>query len=126
MILNQKEGFHKLSFLYVKIKTPRFFHLSVVKVKIISLRTVAALRKYAGGIFLAQTAVAMPRGPTVKQEKRNTQMFPSECCKSKNYLFENCGARRAALRPYFFLSFIRGSRVRNPAFLRAGRSDSSY
>ena len=24
----------------------------------------------------------------------------------------NCGARRAALRPYFFLSFIRGSRVR--------------
>ena len=33
------------------------------------------------------------------------------------YLFENCGARRAALSPYFFLSFIRGSRVRNPDFL---------
>ena len=29
-----------------------------------------------------------------------------------NYLFENCGARRAALRPYFLRSFIRGSRVR--------------
>ena len=28
---------------------------------------------------------------------------------------ENWGARRAAFRPYFFLSFILGSRVRNPA-----------
>ena len=36
------------------------------------------------------------------------------------YLFENCGARRAPLRPYFFLSFILGSLVRNPAFLRIG------
>ena len=33
----------------------------------------------------------------------------------------NCGARRAALRPYFFLSFIRGSRVRKPAFFRGLR-----
>lgn len=37
-----------------------------------------------------------------------------------NYLFENCGARLAALRPYFFLSFIRGSLVKKPAFLSAG------
>ena len=37
-----------------------------------------------------------------------------------NYLFENCGARRAALRPYFLRSFILGSRVRNPAFFRIG------
>ena len=37
-----------------------------------------------------------------------------------NYLFENCGARRAALRPYFLRSFIRGSRVKNPADLRTG------
>ena len=29
-----------------------------------------------------------------------------------NYLFENCGARRAAFKPYFFLSFILGSLVR--------------
>ena len=42
-----------------------------------------------------------------------------------NYLFENCGARRAALRPYFFLSFIRGSLVRYPAFLRAGLYSAS-
>ena len=42
-----------------------------------------------------------------------------------NYLLENCGARRAALRPYFFLSFILGSRVRKPAFFRAGRKVSS-
>ncbi len=45
---------------------------------------------------------------------------------NRNYLFENCGARLAALRPYFFLSFILGSRVRKPAFLRAGRRLSSY
>ena len=30
-----------------------------------------------------------------------------------------CGALRAFLRPYFFDSFFRGSRVRSPAFLRA-------
>ncbi len=36
----------------------------------------------------------------------------SVCIRSNPYLFENCGARRAALRPYFFLSFIRGSLVR--------------
>ncbi len=38
------------------------------------------------------------------------------CCKRVYYLFENCGARRAALRPYFFLSFILGSLVKKPAF----------
>ena len=32
----------------------------------------------------------------------------------------NCGARRAALRPYFLRSFILGSRVRKPAALSAG------
>lgn len=42
-----------------------------------------------------------------------------------NYLFENCGARRAFLRPYFFLSFIRESRVRNPALLRIGLKSAS-
>ena len=38
----------------------------------------------------------------------------------ENYLFENCGALRAALRPYFLRSFILGSLVRNPAALRTG------
>ena len=42
-----------------------------------------------------------------------------------NYLFENCGALRAALRPYFLRSFIRGSRVRNPAALRTGLYSAS-
>ena len=37
-----------------------------------------------------------------------------------HYLFENCGARRAFFKPYFFLSFIRGSLVRYPAFLSVG------
>ena len=44
----------------------------------------------------------------------------------KTYLLENWLARRAALRPYFFLSFILGSRVRKPAFLRVGRSSGLY
>ena len=35
-----------------------------------------------------------------------------------NYRLLNCGARRAALRPYFLRSFIRGSRVKNPAFFK--------
>ena len=44
---------------------------------------------------------------------------------TNNYLFENCGARRAALRPYFFLSFILESLVRKPAALRTGLYSSS-
>ena len=36
------------------------------------------------------------------------------------YLLENCGALRAALRPYFFLSFILGSRVRIAGLLEGG------
>ena len=43
----------------------------------------------------------------------------------KSYLFENCGARRADLRPYFLRSFIRGSRVKNPAALSVGRYSPS-
>src|SRR5690606_38657613 len=35
--------------------------------------------------------------------------------------FENCEALRAFLRPAFLLSMMRASRVRKPAFLRAGR-----
>ncbi len=42
-----------------------------------------------------------------------------------NYLFENCGALLAFLRPYFFLSFILGSLVRNPAFFKAALNSSS-
>ncbi len=36
------------------------------------------------------------------------------------YLLENCGARRALFKPYFFLSFIRGSLVKYPADLSVG------
>ena len=42
-----------------------------------------------------------------------------------NYRFENCGARRAALRPYFLRSFIRGSLVKNPAALSVGLYSAS-
>ena len=38
---------------------------------------------------------------------------------------EYCGALRAFLRPYFLLSFLRASRVRNPAFLSSARSSGS-
>ena len=37
-----------------------------------------------------------------------------------NYLLENCGAFLAFLRPYFFLSFLRGSLVKNPFDFKAG------
>ena len=42
-----------------------------------------------------------------------------------NQRLENWGARRAAFRPYFLRSFIRGSRVRKPAAFRAARLFSS-
>ena len=41
-----------------------------------------------------------------------------------NQRLENWGARRAAFRPYFLRSFIRGSRVRKPAFFSTGRFSS--
>ena len=44
---------------------------------------------------------------------------------SKYYLFENCGALLAFLRPYFFLSFILGSLVKKPAFFNSGLKLSS-
>ena len=47
------------------------------------------------------------------------------CSQITAYLFENCGALRAALRPYFLRSFIRGSRVKNPAFLSTGLYSAS-
>ena len=43
-----------------------------------------------------------------------------------NYLFENCGARRADLRPYFLRSFILGSRVKYPAFFRTGLAHNGH
>ena len=36
------------------------------------------------------------------------------------YLLVNCGAFLAFLRPYFFVSFIRGSLVKNPADFKTG------
>ena len=45
-------------------------------------------------------------------------------CKNRNKTqrLENCGARRAAFKPYFFLSFILGSRVRKPAAFSVERN----
>ena len=86
--------------------------------------------------FKAQTTYFLrASSPSAKQDSKRTTK--KACLQRKylqtsqnfginNYLLENCGARRAPLRPYFFLSFIRGSRVSRPAFLRVGRRDSSY
>ena len=133
---------------------------------VISWRTVEALRKHAGGVFLALTAAAVPRGPAVQQAQKNKKLpcdteasgdnglnrsalaelsggsenkpgacfpaRPQRLCREdaavqqEIYLLENWGARRAPLRPYFFLSFILGSLVRKPAFLSSGRRFSSY
>ena len=43
-----------------------------------ALRTVAAFEKHAGGMFLAATAVAVPRGPAeAKRKKRNIKNSPA-------------------------------------------------
>ena len=57
-------------------------------------------------------------------ECKHSGFFFAEKCKSA-YLLENCGARRAFFKPYFFLSFIRGSRVKKPSFFSAGRLSAS-
>ncbi len=69
------------------------------------------------------------RKPTTNQDKRKspeTQCFRDfGALRKRNQRLLNWGARRAALRPYFLRSFIRGSRVRKPAFLRVPRSSGS-
>ena len=61
-----------------------------------------------------------------KQETKNLRIDRRFCLIIADYLLLNWGARRAALRPYFLRSFIRGSRVRKPAFLRSLRSSALY
>src|SRR5699024_6103574 len=48
-----------------------------------------------------------------------------KCGYFHDHLLENWGARRAFLRPYFLRSLARGSRVRRPSFLSAGRVSGS-
>ena len=64
-------------------------------------------------------------GKKEEKQKNAPQSGAFFVVRATNYLFENWGARRAPLRPYFFLSFIRGSRVKKPAFLRAGLFSAS-
>ena len=58
-------------------------------------------------------------------ETRCFRGMPFLCNIGLNYRLLNCGARRAAFRPYFFLSFIRGSLVRKPSFFRTGLYSAS-
>ena len=46
------------------------------------------------------------------------ELFPNSKSDNRNYLFENCEAFLAFLSPYFFLSFILESLVKNPAAFR--------
>ncbi len=74
----------------------------------------------AGGLFVCADFPRQAYGKNFRIKKFR--------CAERNfcfYLLENCGARRAFLRPYFFLSLTRGSRVRKPAFLSAGRVSGS-
>ena len=59
-----------------------------------------------------------------KQQNPDGRSRPGIGCKNrkKTQRLENCGARRAAFKPYFFLSFILGSRVRKPAAFSAARN----
>ena len=77
------------------------------------------LRREGRCYFLVSSLFAADLRQSQKKEARNRCGFG--LLEKAIYLLENCGARRAALRPYFLRSFIRGSRVRKPAFLRMGR-----
>ena len=59
-----------------------------------------------------------------KQQNPDGRSRPGIGCKNRNKTqrLENCGARRAAFKPYFFLSFILGSRVRKPAAFSVARN----
>ena len=60
-----------------------------------------------------------------KRRRKSAPLRFAICDRFQNYLLENWGARRAFLRPYFLRSLTRGSRVKKPAFLRAGRQSGS-
>ena len=77
------------------------------------------LRREGRCYFLVSSLFAADLRQSKKKEARNRCGFG--LLEKAIYLLENCGARRAAFRPYFLRSFIRGSRVRKPAFLRMGR-----
>ena len=67
---------------------------------------------------------ACARCVSENRKTRTTHGRPGIGCKNRNKTqrLENCGARRAAFKPYFFLSFILGSRVRKPAAFSVARN----
>ena len=80
------------------------------------------LRNKDGNIIISKVAPNLHQTGEVKKTQKplwflGFGMFVRET----DYLLENWGARRAAFRPYFFLSFILGSRVMKPAAFREGR-----
>ena len=81
-----------------------------------SARTPAAARATERASSGVRSALARPRTPSVPKRR------PNEAAGQR---LEYWGALRAFLSPYFFRSLTRGSRVRKPAFLRAGRSSIS-
>lgn len=82
-------------------------------------------RGFCGGTrrsHAASTETTADKGNAASPRLRGLAAFLFASRMRKNYLLENCGARRAFFKPYFFLSLLLGSRVRKPSFLSAGRS----
>ena len=87
---------------------------------------------FCGGRYRTCTRSGLPFRSSclpVQQEKEQQKSSSAEAelpglRYGVNQRLLNWGARRAAFRPYFLRSFIRGSRVRKPAFFRTGRFSS--
>ena len=92
--------------------------------------TLAILRKIPESLLLVcYYLVTSKQNQTEFQTKKNP-VYPRFFLNTQGiilslYLFENCGALLADLRPYFLRSFILGSLVRNPAFFKVGLYSSS-
>ena len=94
---------------------------------LISWRIVRATSKMPFGILprvVASLGRATPQFHGIRKDSPKTWRVPhTEYVFS--YLLENCGARRAAFNPYFFLSFMRESLVKKPDFFKIGRKSLS-
>ena len=92
-----------------------------------SIRITAKTRSYleSASFLLGQLLSSNEKQYKKRVPRINSGTLFCTAFRSNSYRFENCGARLAALRPYFLRSFIRGSRVKKPAALSVGRYSPS-
>ena len=124
----------------IKKKTPKTVMVSRNELRLVRLQTDAEWKNrirrctsvHREVLFFHSTKNKIKNKESVKTDssliKSRINLFvrsASYPIEQIDYLLENWEARRAALRPYFFLSFILGSRVRRPAFLRGARYSSA-